>query len=168
MLPLSLRTGGQTGVDRAALDIALQRGLPYTGWCPHGGWAEDYPTPPGLLTRYPHLTETPSPDPKQRTAWNVRDSHATLILLPGDIDERFPGTLFTQQMAVLVFLRPCLMVSITRPDTITQTRAWLEPLNTAPGGNLILNVAGPRESEAPGIYTAACRFLEQLLDEPLH
>ncbi len=90
MATLSIHTGGQTGVDRAALDFALARGLSYGGWCPRGGWAEDFPVAPGLLAEYPRLTETPSDLPEQRTAWNVRDSHATLILVRGDELSRSP------------------------------------------------------------------------------
>src|SRR3984893_7494400 len=70
-----IRSGGQTGVDRAALDAALLTGRPYEGWCPKGGWAEDFLRPPGLLTIYPHLMETPSESPEQRTEWNVRDRY---------------------------------------------------------------------------------------------
>jgi hypothetical protein len=71
---MKIVSGGQSGVDRAALDVAIARGIPYGGWCPKGGWAEDMPAPPGLLAHYPHLRETPSADPAERTAWNVRDS----------------------------------------------------------------------------------------------
>jgi hypothetical protein len=71
-----IRSGGQTGVDRAALDAAVLTGRPYEGWCPKGGWAEDFLHPPGLLTKYPHLMETPSESPERRTDWNVRDSAA--------------------------------------------------------------------------------------------
>ena len=78
---LKIVTGGQTGVDRAALDAAIELGIPYGGWCPKGGWAEDLPTPPGLLALYPNLRETPDADPAQRTAWNVRDSDRLLILV---------------------------------------------------------------------------------------
>jgi hypothetical protein len=73
-LNLRIVSGGQTGVDRAALDVAVALGMPYCGWCPRGGWAEDMPEPPGVLARYPRLEETPSEDPAQRTRWNVRDS----------------------------------------------------------------------------------------------
>jgi hypothetical protein len=72
-LRLNVRSGGQSGVDRAALDVAIAHSIPYSGWCPLGGWAEDFPTPPGLLAAYPQLTETPSAETEQRTAWNVRD-----------------------------------------------------------------------------------------------
>ena len=60
---LTLALGGQTGVDRAALDVAIELGIPYSGWCPKGGWAEDLAAPPGLLAKYPRLKETPLPDP---------------------------------------------------------------------------------------------------------
>lgn len=55
--------GGQTGVDRAALDVAIKRGLEWGGWCPKDGWAEDLTEPPGVLAIYPHLKETPLPNP---------------------------------------------------------------------------------------------------------
>ena len=73
-------SGGETGVDRAALDFAIAMGIDYGGWCPRGGWADDLPRPPGLLRVYPRLNETPASDPEQRTRWNVRDSDATLII----------------------------------------------------------------------------------------
>jgi hypothetical protein len=82
-----LISGGQSGVDRAVLDVAIARGIDYDGWCPHGGWAEDFPAPPGLLARYPKLKETPLADPAQRTEWNVRDADACLIMVDaGGID----------------------------------------------------------------------------------
>jgi hypothetical protein len=73
---MKILSGGQTGVDRAALDVAIARAMPYGGWCPRGGWAEDFSDSPGLLATYPHLRETPSRDPAQRTDWNVRDADA--------------------------------------------------------------------------------------------
>jgi Circularly permutated YpsA SLOG family len=53
-----IRSGGQTGVDRAALDAAVLTERPYEGWCPKGGWAEDFLHPPGLLTKYPDLKDS--------------------------------------------------------------------------------------------------------------
>ena len=78
---MKLLSGGQSGVDRAVLDVALAHGIAYGGWCPQGGWAEDFPEPPGLLARYPKLKETPLADPAQRTEWNVRDADACLIIV---------------------------------------------------------------------------------------
>ena len=68
-------SGGQTGADRAALDWAIARGIPYAGWCPRGRRAEDGRIP----ARY-DLIQTPSHDYEQRTRWNVRDSDGTLII----------------------------------------------------------------------------------------
>jgi hypothetical protein len=164
-LAVHIRTGGQTGVDRAALDFAIKNGVPYGGWCPAGGWAEDHPDPPGVLAKYPHLTPTPSKEPEQRTAWNVRDSLATLILLPKDGLAKSPGTAFTQQCASLIFLRPCLLVYVTDlPGAAADARRWLERVHLSSGLQpLFLNVAGPRESQAPGIYAAAGEFLEEMI-----
>ena len=79
-----IRTGGQSGVDRAALDVARELNIEICGWCPRGGWAEDYTTPPGLLSDYPELTETPSAGTTQRTLWNMRDADAILTIIPRD------------------------------------------------------------------------------------
>lgn len=160
LLPLVIRSGGQTGVDRAALDFARHVGWPYTGWCPRGGWAEDYPMAPGVRTAYPLLAETPATGPEQRTAWNVRDGHATLIVSrPGD-EDRSPGTRFTRLMAELVFLRPCRVFDPIRPGAEVEAVEWLRQLRAMiPSGPLVLTVAGPRESEAPGIYSQTFEFL---------
>jgi hypothetical protein len=102
---MTIRSGGQTGVDRAALQVAVALGIPYGGWCPRGGWAEDSPTPPGVRAHFPILVETPSPDPRQRTAWNVRDSDATMLIVDSDpSDSR--GTEFTHACAELMLQRP--------------------------------------------------------------
>ena len=78
---MKIISGGQTGIDRAALDAAIEMGVDYCGWCPKGGWAEDFRQPPGLLARYPLLRETPSAEPIQRTEWNVRDADRLMILI---------------------------------------------------------------------------------------
>src|SRR5215217_2323846 len=88
---MKIVSGGQTGVDRAALDVALELGIECGGWCPAGRQAEDGP----IDARYP-LRETPSADPAQRTEWNVRDSDATLLLTTGAAS---PGTELTREVA---------------------------------------------------------------------
>lgn len=93
----AIRSGGQTGVDRGALDAARACGVTIEGWCPRGGWAEDLPTSPGLLTHYPEFRTTPRGNPAQRTEWNVRDSHVTLIL--AGVCRSSPGTTFTMSCA---------------------------------------------------------------------
>ena len=95
MIRYKIISGGQTGVDRAALDIAIELGLEYGGWCPKGGRAEDLLLPPGLLSHYPKLQPTPLEKPEQRTEWNVRNSDATLILIQGSDVTRSKGTQYT-------------------------------------------------------------------------
>jgi Circularly permutated YpsA SLOG family len=151
-------------VDRAALDFAISRGIPYSGWCPSGGWAEDFTVPPGVLIEYPRLRETPSSNPQQRTAWNVRDSHATLVVVEGNDFEFSPGTGFTVECATLIFMRPCYVADVTSEDAIESTREWVDHLGRGVAGNhvLVLNVAGPRESEWPGGYAAGSEFLSKI------
>ncbi len=112
-----IRAGGQTGVDRAALDCAKKYSVPIIGWCPKGGWAEDYPVAPGLTGVYKELKETPLSDPAQRTCWNARDSHATLVILPVSSQNSY-GTILTKE-AAKSFNRPFLVVSkVDDIDTI--------------------------------------------------
>lgn len=146
-------SGGQTGVDRAALDAALAADVAYGGWCPAGGWAEDLVDPPGLLTAYPRLQPTPGTDARVRTRWNVRDSTAVLVLHLGGLPS--PGTLLTVQVAAELG-RPCLVADAEHPASV---RRWVA---TLPAG-AVLDVAGPRESEQPGVYAAARRTLEAVL-----
>src|SRR3954469_19556270 len=96
---MKIITGGQSGVDRAALELAINRNIPYGGWCPRGGWAEDFPQPPGLLARYPLLRETPLADPAQRTEWNVQESDVVLILINHDGLAVSQGTALAQRLA---------------------------------------------------------------------
>jgi hypothetical protein len=149
---LTVVSGGQTGVDRAALDAAIAGGLPYAGWCPAGGVAEDLPTPPGMLAAYPGLRPTESEDPAQRTRLNVRDSTATLVVSPRNLVAG--GTLLTVDEALRLD-RPCLVTTGPAEDVLS----WLDTL-PAP---LVLNVAGPRASEWPEGYALARRLLEDVL-----
>ena len=164
MSPITIRSGGQSGVDRAALDFAIARDWPYVGWCPAGGWAEDIPTPPGVLTKYPGLIATPTAVLEQRTAWNVRDSQATIILVSKDESMRQPGVTFTWLSAGVIFCRPHRAVIMADEAALTSAREWLTALvEESKDAEFILNVAGPPESAAPGIYDHASRYLARLL-----
>jgi hypothetical protein len=145
---MTIISGGQTGVDRAALDVALERGLPCGGWCPRGRKAEDGPLP----SRYP-LRETPTADYAQRTRWNVRDADATLVLHFGRVDR---GTALTCRLARQLG-KPLLSVDLGRGQPAA-VAAWL-------GAHAVrvLNAAGPRESRCPGVHSAARAFLSRLL-----
>lgn len=163
-MTLKLITGGQTGVDRAALDLALARGIPYGGWCPRGGWAEDMPTPPGLLKRYPELFETVSRDPAERTEWNVRDSDAVLILIGTGGLGVSNGTAFTESLAGR-YGRPLMLLNMEEQAGMVRAGEWLSELMTARriDQHFQLGIGGPRESEVPGIYDKARTALEALL-----
>jgi hypothetical protein len=156
MRTVRIISGGQTGVDRAALDFAIENGIAYGGWCPKGGWAEDMPNAPGVLESYPQLRETPDRDPKQRTEWNVRDSGASLIVARPGVASA--GTAFTIDCAK-AYAKPYVVVDPLVADAPREVLQWLRSLPNLPS----LNIAGPRESESPGIYAAARTFLEHVL-----
>lgn len=141
-------SGGQTGVDRAALDVALEVGLPCGGWCPQDRQAEDGP----LDARYP-LKETPLRDYAQRTEWNVRDSDGTLILHQGELTG---GTAQTADIAVRLG-KPSLALDLTMAPDVSAVLAWVKV-----HGIRVLNVAGPRESKTSGVYLQASAFLHRL------
>ncbi len=164
-----IRSGGQTGVDRAALDTANEYGIPVGGWCPKGGWAEDCPAPvdgspetssvhalPGVRALYPELCETPLATPAQRTVWNVRDADATLIITPAS-EAWSPGTELTEKTAG-IFRKPCLKVS--SPEDAPAIIEWLSSL----GDELDLNVAGPRVGEWAEGYERCAVILRILFD----
>lgn len=142
-------SGGQTGVDRAALDVALALGLSCGGWCPKGRLAEDGPLP----RRYP-LRETPSDDYEQRTEWNVRDSEGTLIITRG---APAGGTAYTIEMARR-WNRPYHVSDLDRHARPSAARAWAWRRRIR-----VLNVAGPRASKCPGIAEDAAAFLRTVL-----
>jgi hypothetical protein len=150
---LKIISGGQTGVDRAALDAALDLGLACGGWVPRGRKAEDGPLP----WRYP-LKETESRHYGRRTSLNVRDADATLVLSRGAPSG---GTALTVKLADRLE-KPCLVIDLEAPDPQAEAEAWL---TARPLG--VLNVAGPRESTAPGIYREASAFLRVLLSRTL-
>lgn len=145
---MKIVSGGQTGVDRGALDAAIQLGIPHGGWCPRGRLAEDGQIP----SRY-QLTETDSPEYWVRTEQNVLDSDATLILCR---DQPSGGTELTRRLAEQND-KPCLVVDLDRPPRLDEIRRWIARHRVA-----ILNVAGPREAQSPGISARATQFLKEL------
>lgn len=140
-------SGGQTGVDRAALNWAIQNNILHGGWCPKGRRSED-----GVISDRYLLQETESKGYKQRTKWNVRDSDATLIItLAPDLTG---GSLFTQGYTRKIN-KPCLHVY---PDNL-----WHEQIKVFLGMHSIqiLNVAGPRASNPPNIE----HFVYEVMNE---
>jgi hypothetical protein len=143
---LEIWSGGQTGVDRAALDVALELGLATGGWVPKGKLAEDGRIP----ERYAALRESSSADSSVRTEWNVRDTDATLLLHFGEIRG---GTELARLTAERLG-KPMLAVDLSAVvphEAAARIRAWLREL--PPGARV--NVAGPRASEEARAYSVA-------------
>ena len=148
MIINEILTGGQTGADRAGLDFALDHGIACGGWCPAGRRAEDGSIDP----RYP-LTETLSAAPEFRTKMNIINSDGTIILYLTGLDK---GTGTTRDLCYQLG-KPLFMCNVSR---LTDPAAILEWISV----NRInkLNIAGPRESNDPGIYDATYRTLMHL------
>ena len=142
-------SGGQTGVDRGALDAAMSMGIKHGGWCPRGRLAED-----GLIPSKYQLREHSSPEYWVRTEQNVVDSDGTLILYCGQLSG---GTELTSRMASK-HQRPCHLVNLLDKGDPIDVRRWLV------SGNIkVLNVAGPRESSEPGIREQSREFVQAVL-----
>jgi SOS-response transcriptional repressor LexA len=158
-LPIArIVSGGQTGADRGGLDAAAAVGLPTSGWCPKGRRAEDGAIPPHYLVR-----ELDTRAYAQRTERNVVDSDATVIFSFG------PPTGGSKKTVALARRhgRPHLSVDLAALRTDTEAAAailaWWRTLGRDRG--LVLNVAGSRESKAPGIQARVARILGIVLEE---
>ncbi len=143
-------SGGQTGVDRAALDFALQRGIPCGGWCPKGRLAED-----GKIDRKYPLTETNTALYAERTRLNVKDSDGTLIIYSGEMGN---GTAYTVEYARQI-KKPLLIIRTGGPGLKETIWQWIESHHIK-----ALNIAGPRESTSPGIYLKTLEILKEIFD----
>jgi hypothetical protein len=157
-------SGGQTGVDRAALDAGIESGFEIGGWCPKGRRSED-----GAIPEHYPLLETPSWVYSQRTEWNVRDSDGTLVVA---LDRIGGGTQLTIE-AARRNLKPCCIVHLL-PDRdpglltdenppqeeVPRVVEWLTQNKIR-----ILNVAGPRASSGEGTYSLALDFLKLLFEQ---
>jgi hypothetical protein len=144
-LPRRVVSGGQTGVDRAALDVAIALGIAHGGWCPRGRRAED-----GVIPARYTLVEHASAEYAARTEANVIDSNGTLILCRGEMSG---GTALTRELAAR-HGKPLLVVDLARDPDADAVRRWLSDNHVD-----VLNVAGPRESQRPGIGARVHAFL---------
>ncbi|MBR9977721.1 MAG: putative molybdenum carrier protein [Bacteroidetes bacterium] len=161
ILQLRIISGGQTGVDRAALDAAMDIGVPVGGWCPKGRRAAD-----GVIdARYP-LIETDTQRYERRTELNVRDAAATLLLasalpltggtaLTCDVAKQYGKP---WRIVLLAMDAPANSVAVRPEDAPSEVAAWLRELDVT-----VLNIAGPRESNAPGIHHHARIWILELL-----
>lgn len=147
-------SGGQTGVDRAGLDAAIELGIEHGGWCPLGRLAEDRFIP----TRYA-LRQTDSPSYAFRTEQNVLDSDGTLIITRGQLSG---GTELTWHLCRR-HARPVLVIDLAKNIDFAAIIAWLREHEIGQ-----LNIAGPRESTSPGIQSAAKEMLMAVLQQAAH
>jgi len=143
-LPQRIVSGGQTGVDRGALEAAIALGIAHGGWCPRGRLAEDGSIP----SRY-ELIENESSNYRVRTIQNVEDSDATLILHQRPLSG---GTLLTKRVAARL-RKPSVSFEIDHKN-VDAIRQWLAEIRPQ-----VLNIAGPRESLEPGIEARSAEFL---------
>ncbi len=146
---MKIISGGQTGVDRGALDAAIAAGIAHGGWCPRGRLAEDGRIP----DRY-ELSETDTQEYAVRTRQNVLDGNATLILCRGRLRG---GTELTRRLAEK-HGKPHFVVDLDDPAPAQEVCGWLAAHRVE-----VLNVAGPRESQSPGIEARAREFVGRLL-----
>lgn len=146
-------SGGQTGADRAALDVAIRHNIPHGGWIPKGRIAED-----GRLPGRYKLQETISRQYTFRTKKNVMDSDATLILTHGPLSN---GSLLTRQLAEGSNKR-WLHIDLRRthefPAALSGSTWILENKIE------VLNVAGPRASKDPDIYHSVRNVLDLVIE----
>jgi hypothetical protein len=156
-------SGGQTGVDRAALDIAIKFKILHGGWCPYERKAED-----GVIPVKYNLKEAPAPTIeensapgaiyKKRTELNARDPDGTLIIVK---DAPIGGTLYTIEM-VEKHKKPYLIFNLSDNPNIHDAANWIIKNNIHK-----LNVAGPRASQTSDIYNSAYNTLHLLLNNRL-
>lgn len=146
-------SGGQTGADRAALDVALAFGFPCGGWCPAGRLAED-----GCIPMVYPLDELPKGGYRQRTIKNIECSDGTAIFYFG---RPTGGTELT--LATCIRLgKPYQLVDAVEIGPVragSMLASFIEQCEID-----VVNVAGPRESSAPGVYDYVRTAVESLID----
>lgn len=147
-------SGGQSGVDRGALDAALALDMPHGGWCPRGRQAED-----GRIADRYQLRECQSKEYWVRTEQNVVTSTGTLIL--HTVERLTGGTLFTLRMAKK-HRKPYFLVNLSEGPCAQEVQQWI-----CQNGISILNVAGPRQSSSPGVDYVARRFVVSIFADEI-
>jgi putative molybdenum carrier protein len=141
MRKMKIVSGGQTGVDRAALDVALEFGIDCGGWCPQGRLAENGVIP----ARYP-LTELDGAGYRERTRQNVIDSDGTVIIYFDSLSGGTEQTLrFCLQFKKRYLLLDATELSPARCAERIRKFVNVHALKT-------INFAGPRSSAESSAY----------------
>ena len=150
---MKIISGGQTGVDRAALDLALKHGVDCGGWCPAGRLDEFGRIP----DQYP-VQELDAGGFSERTLQNVKDSDGTVIIYPGKLGGGTEQTVrFCQELRRLYQLIDAAKISAEDAAKLIADFVRDHEID-------LLNVAGPRQSEWPEGYDYASRALEAFLN----
>jgi len=151
---MKIISGGQTGVDRGALDAALEAGIECGGTCPAGRKAED-----GIIPAIYSLTELASNVYSERTRQNVIDSDATLILYFGQLEG---GTAFTRECC-LAEDKPHLLIDAAGEEPAVLVPRIVDFIRQ--NRVQVLNVAGPRASKVPGAQATTKQLLTTVLNK---
>ncbi len=167
MLIAKIISGGQTGVDRGAIEAALELGFPYGGLIPKGRLAEDGIVP----LKFDQMEEAPNKNYIFRTEWNVVHSDATLIISP--YDELHPdgasalsgGSKRTSQFCDKHSKPCCMIFNMNASNNVYSTLCWLKRTKEDFGlkDGVVLNVAGPRESKRIGVQAITRKFISELI-----
>ncbi len=147
-------SGGQTGVDRGALDAALKAGFPCGGWCPAGRWAED-----GVIPEAYPLREVPGGGYTERTLRNVLDSDGTLVIHFGPLGG---GTALTVQECIR-HGKPYCLIDGSQVEATRGARLALEFIEA--DGIRVLNLAGPRRSSQPSAHAYTFDLVSKVLGD---
>jgi hypothetical protein len=170
---LKIISGGQTGVDQGALDAAIELGIPHGGTCPKGRKSEN-----GRIPDRFQLLEHPSDKYPPRTRKNIQDADGTLLLVHGTNGlARSRGTKLTLELC-RGMRKPVIAANPRRPEHVDQVVSWVLELERKAEGvpgwlpelsqrdrPLVINVAGPRESMAPGIHDETVKFLSMVVSQ---
>jgi hypothetical protein len=147
-------SGGQTGADQAALDVAIELGIPHGGWVPRGRKTEA-----GRLHDRYHVKEVSSISYLQRTLMNVIDSDGTLLISHG---KPSGGSAVTKALAAK-HRKPCLHIDLVQlgfDQAVAAATNWIDAREIK-----VLNVAGPRASEDPAIYEDVKKLLRLVIEQ---
>ncbi|HYK46775.1 MAG TPA: putative molybdenum carrier protein [Parafilimonas sp.] len=148
---MKIISGGQTGVDRAALDVALELHIECGGFCPKGRKSED-----GMIPEKYPLIETATEEYSERTRLNIKEADATFVLIDRQADK---GALLTIELCK-THNKKLMEADLSGRVDDKQVVQWI--LNNK---ITILNIAGSRETSSPGIYEKAYRLLRKVMIE---